>query len=143
MLLSQGQRPRGAPAIVGHVTLGVIVAWVVLVASLGWWLSQRAVIAELDDLASSAEYEAGTTARVVDRLFTEMVSVANMVARQGQIIQLATRYRVDPPSRHGAHWRKPIRVGFETHTATTKATLRSAAIVRYSPPAPQARTRPG
>ncbi|KWT68135.1 hypothetical protein APV28_3329 [Comamonas testosteroni] len=54
--------------------------------------------AELDRLAASAEYEAKTTARIMDRLFTEMSSVANMVARQGSVIQLATRYRDDPPS---------------------------------------------
>lgn len=85
------------PPIVRQVTLSLAVAWVAFVAGLGWWMSERAVTAELDNLASSAEYEAKTTARVVDRLFTEMVSVANMVARQGQVIQLASRYRTDPP----------------------------------------------
>ncbi|UZD71598.1 sensor histidine kinase [Brucella sp. JSBI001] len=48
-------------------------------------------------MAASAEYEAQTTARVVDRLFTEMNSVANMVAKQNRVIELASRYRVDPP----------------------------------------------
>ena len=33
----------------------------------------------------------------MDRLFTEMVSVANMVARQSLVIELAMRYRTDPP----------------------------------------------
>ena len=79
------------------VTLGAAVAWLALVASLGWWMSQKIVASELDRLAASAEYEAKTTARIMDRLFTEMVSVANMVARQGLVIQLATRYRTDPP----------------------------------------------
>ncbi|KGG84434.1 diguanylate cyclase [Comamonas thiooxydans] len=79
-------------------TLGMAVAWLTLVAGLGWWMSQRVVGAELDRLAASAEYEAKTTARIMDRLFTEMSSVANMVARQGSVIQLATRYRDDPPS---------------------------------------------
>ncbi|MDI9854045.1 sensor domain-containing diguanylate cyclase [Comamonas sp. 17RB] len=79
------------------VTLGVALAWLALVASIGWWMSQRIVASELDRLAASAEYEAKTTARIMDRLFTEMVSVANMVARQGLVIQLATRYRTDPP----------------------------------------------
>ena len=54
-------------------------------------------MSRLDGLAASAEYEAKITARVMDRLFIEMVSVANMVARQGQVIQLAIRYRMDPP----------------------------------------------
>ena len=60
-------------------------------------MSQRSVAAWLDEQAASAAYEAETTARIVDRLFAEMTSVANMVARQGQVIQLATRYRTDPP----------------------------------------------
>src|SRR5690606_29707060 len=51
----------------------------------------------LDEQAASARYETITTTRVMDRLFTEMVSVANMVADQGQVVQLAARYRVDPP----------------------------------------------
>ncbi|WP_053283052.1 sensor domain-containing diguanylate cyclase [Comamonas testosteroni] len=79
-------------------TLGMAVAWLTLVAGLGWWMSKQVVEAELDRLAASAEYEAKTTARIMDRLFTEMSSVANMVARQGSVIQLATRYRDDPPS---------------------------------------------
>lgn len=33
----------------------------------------------------------------MDRLFVEMVSVANMVAHQNQVIELANRYRIDPP----------------------------------------------
>lgn len=80
-----------------RLTLGLALAWLALVAGLGWWTSQRIVNARLDNVAASAEYEARTTARVVDRLFTEMVSVANMVARQGQVIQLAARYRTDLP----------------------------------------------
>ncbi|ENO89867.1 GGDEF domain-containing protein [Thauera linaloolentis] len=89
------------PPIAPTVTLGAVVVWLGLVAGLGWWTSQRIVAAELSDLAAHAEYEAETTARVVDRLFTEMLSVANMVARQGQVIQLATRYRTDPPDAAG------------------------------------------
>ncbi|WP_216293643.1 sensor domain-containing diguanylate cyclase [Delftia acidovorans] len=79
------------------VTLGIAMAWLTLVACLGWWISQRFVAAQLNNLAASAEYEGKTTARIMDRLFAEMVSVANMVARQGLVIQLATRYRNDPP----------------------------------------------
>ncbi|NTE68181.1 diguanylate cyclase [Agrobacterium tumefaciens] len=83
--------------IMRQVTLGLAVAWLASVAGLGWWLSQRSVTAQLDSWGASAEYEVKTTARVVDRLFTEMVSVANMVASQAQVIQLATRYRADQP----------------------------------------------
>ena len=87
--------------LVRKVTLGLVVAWLVLVAGLGWWMSQRAATAWLDRLAASAEYETQTTARLMDRLFIQMVSVANMVARQGQVVQLATRYRTDPPGMAG------------------------------------------
>ncbi|MCX5577031.1 sensor histidine kinase [Kaistia terrae] len=83
--------------ILRRVTLSVAVIWLALVAGMGWWMSQRTMTAQLDSLASSAEYEAITTARVMDRLFTEMVSVSNMVASQAQVIELATRYRIDAP----------------------------------------------
>lgn len=79
------------------MTLGVSVTWLAIVACLGWWISHLAVAAETRSLAASAEYEAQTTARVVDRLFTEMNSVANMVAKQNRVIELASRYRIDPP----------------------------------------------
>lgn len=95
--LPQQGKPRNMPSIVRRVTLGVVLAWLAFVASLGWWISQRLTAEELDSLARSAEYEATITGRVVDRLFTEMTSVANMVARQNEVIQLATRYRDDPP----------------------------------------------
>lgn len=83
--------------ILSPLTLGVSGAWLAIVACLGWWISHLAVSAETRRLAASAEYEAQTTARVVDRLFTEMNSVANMVAKQNRVIELASRYRVDPP----------------------------------------------
>ncbi|GAA5656146.1 adaptive-response sensory-kinase SasA [Brucella sp. NBRC 13694] len=83
--------------ILSPMTLGVSVAWLAIVACLGWWISHLAVAAETRSLAASAEYEAQTTARVVDRLFTEMNSVANMVAKQNRVIELASRYRIDPP----------------------------------------------
>lgn len=94
----QAQRKQSMRPTVRIATLGMAVAWLTLVAGLGWWMSKQVVGAELDRLAASAEYEAKTTARIMDRLFTEMSSVANMVARQGSVIQLATRYRDDPPS---------------------------------------------
>ncbi|WP_183003073.1 sensor domain-containing diguanylate cyclase [Achromobacter sp. UMC71] len=77
--------------------LGLAIAWLLLVAGLGGWISQRMVTAQLERLAANLEYEAKTTARIMGRLFTEMVSVANMVARQALVIELARRYRVDPP----------------------------------------------
>ena len=83
--------------IVRRVTLRVAVTWLVLVAGMGWWMSQRIMTEQTDSLAASAEYEAITTARVMDRLFAEMVSVSNMVASQGQVIELAARYLTDPP----------------------------------------------
>lgn len=73
------------------------IAWLVLISSVGWWASQRLVAAQLDSLAANAEYEAKTTARIMDCLFTEMASMANMVVCQGLVIQLAKRYRDDPP----------------------------------------------
>ena len=85
------------PSIMRRVTLGVVVVWLALVASLGGWIAQRLTAEELDNLSAGAEYEAQITGRVVDRLFTEMASVANMVARQSEVIQLAARYRHDPP----------------------------------------------
>ncbi|MBN9335696.1 GGDEF domain-containing protein [Devosia sp.] len=91
--------PRGPQpsAIVVRVTLAIAVLWVLLVAGIGFWLSQSSLTEELDNLAASAEYETQTTASIIDRLFTETTSVANMVARQGQVIELASLYRRDPP----------------------------------------------
>ena len=96
----QPRQDRGAgqmPPLVRQVTLGVVVLWLMLVASVGWWMSQRIASEWVNNLSDSAEYEVQATARVMDRLFTEMVSVANMVARQGEVIELASRYRTDPP----------------------------------------------
>lgn len=93
----QGRNSRQLPPIVRRVMLGVVAAWLALVAGLGGWMSQRIVTAHADRLATSAGYEAQTTAHVMNRLFTEMVSVANMVAHQAQVIELAIRYRTDPP----------------------------------------------
>ncbi|MDZ5454318.1 sensor histidine kinase [Labrys sp. ZIDIC5] len=64
-------------------------------------------------MASSAQYETNTTARVMDRLFTEMVSVANMVAGQADVIQLAVRYRTDSPG--AAALTRPQRASQFTH----------------------------
>ena len=97
-------RGLAAPARVGDITqqvrrvaLGLAVVWLGLVAGVGWWASQRWVADWVDGLAASAQQEAQATARVMDRLFTEMASVANMVASQGNVVALAQRYRTDPP----------------------------------------------
>ena len=97
-LPQQAQRKQSMRSTVRMATLGMAVAWLTLVAGSGWWMSKRVVGAELDRLAASAEYEAKTTVRIMDRLFSEMLSVTNMVARQGSVIQLATRYRDDLPN---------------------------------------------
>ncbi|WP_197410751.1 GGDEF domain-containing protein [Devosia epidermidihirudinis] len=78
-------------------TLLIAVLWVALVVGLAFWMSHRAVEEEVEGIAASAEYEALTAARIVDRLFMEMTSVANMVARQSQVIELANFYSLDPP----------------------------------------------
>ena len=85
------------PPQVRRVALGLAALWLALVAGVGWWASQRLVASWRDRLAASAQQEAQATTRVMDRLFTEMASVANMVASQGDVVQLALRYRTDPP----------------------------------------------
>lgn len=97
MLQQHSLHVRQMRPIARQVTFGLAAGWLTLVAGIGWWTSQRIVAAQLDGLAASAEYETKTTARVMDRLFTEMASVANMLARQRLVIELATRYRIDPP----------------------------------------------
>ncbi|MFG0396395.1 GGDEF domain-containing protein [Pseudomonas sp. zbq_4] len=94
---AQRRQRRDIPSIMRRVTLGVVLVWLAFVASLGVWIAQHLTAEELKNLAAGAEYEAQITGRVVDRLFTEMASVANMVARQSEVIQLAARYRHDPP----------------------------------------------
>jgi len=79
------------------VTIAIAIIWLVIAAGLVWWISDRLMTAEVNDLAASADYETVTTTRVVDRLFTEMESVSNMVASQAQVIALATRYRTSQP----------------------------------------------
>ncbi|MCS4292032.1 signal transduction histidine kinase [Comamonas sp. BIGb0152] len=91
------KRGREMLPLVRRATAALVLFWLCLVAALGWWISQRVATQWSQSQASSAAYEAETTARVVDRLFTQMVSVANMVASQSQVIQLATRYREDQP----------------------------------------------
>lgn len=94
----QNQKLRGHELLPSYykVTLLSIAIWVVFVACTGWWISQAIVKAEIASLDDSAEYEATTTAHVMDRVFTEMSSIANMMAGQADVIQAATRYRTDP-----------------------------------------------
>ncbi len=94
-LLERGLRPKWQP--LRRIALGLVLAWLALSIGTGWWVSQQLERAQVRGLAASAEYEAVTTARIIDRLFIEMVSVANMAASQADVIQLAGRYRVDPP----------------------------------------------
>ncbi|MGC3985219.1 MAG: response regulator [Pseudorhodoferax sp.] len=93
----RGRPPAVVPPVVRHAAAALALAWLALVAGLGWWASQRLLVAQLDSLAAGADYDAESTARIVNRLFTEMVSVSNMVARQGLVIQVATRHRTDAP----------------------------------------------
>lgn len=88
---------RHAERLVRRAKLILLAGWLVAVSSLGWWMSHQITAEWIVRLAASAESQAHATARVVDRLFAEMTSVANMVANQGQVVQLAIRYRVDPP----------------------------------------------
>ena len=86
-----GLRGRPAPKVpraVRHAAAALALAWLALVAGLGWWASQRILAAQLDSLAASADHDAEATARIVDRLFTEMASVSNMVARPSLVIQV-------------------------------------------------------
>ena len=87
------------PNVARHILWSVMILWLALVTVIGWRMSQHFIANELDSLASSAEYENLTTARIVDRLFTEMTSVANMAARLSSVIELASRYRVDTRAR--------------------------------------------
>ena len=91
-----GVAPKPRPAMRG-TTWALACAWLLLVAGLGWWISHSIVSVQVAALESNAEHDAATTARIVDRLFTEMVSVSNMVAGQSLVIQVASRYRVDAP----------------------------------------------
>ncbi len=95
--LAASSSASGMPPLVRRVALGVAAAWLTLVAGVGWWASRQLVADWMDRLAANTKYEAQATARVMDRLFTEMASVANMVASQGDVIQLALHYRADPP----------------------------------------------
>lgn len=81
---------------VRKATIGLGLTWLLLVACVGYWAWQRTMAQELGRLGASADYEAQTTALVVDRLFLEMNSVANMVTGQSRVVELASRYRVDP-----------------------------------------------
>ncbi|WP_252349293.1 ATP-binding protein [Ochrobactrum sp. BTU1] len=82
---------------VRKITIAIGLAWLLLIACVGYWAWQRIMAQELGRFGASADYEAQTTALVVDRLFLEMNSVANMVTGQNRVVELASRYRIDPP----------------------------------------------
>lgn len=96
-LLPKTWGQKDLPPIVRRFTWAIVALWLVLVSSVAWLLSQQIVNARLAQLTDNTEYETQATARVIDRLFIEMFSVANMVAQQAQVIELASRYRNDPP----------------------------------------------
>lgn len=79
------------------ITFVTIMIWLLSVAGIGCWISHAIIKAELNDVAASADYESTTTSHVMDRVFTEMSSIANMVAGNADVIRLAVRYRIDPP----------------------------------------------
>lgn len=93
----QNKKLRGHELLPSYykVTLLSIAIWVALVTCTGWWISQAILKAEIASLDDSAKYEATTTAHVMDRVFTEMSSIANMMAGHADVIQLAVRYRTD------------------------------------------------
>ncbi|KQP17606.1 response regulator [Pseudorhodoferax sp. Leaf267] len=63
--------------------------WLALVAAFVYWASQRIVRTHVEVAAASAMHDAAATARVLDRLFTEMAGVAGMVSRQADVHQVA------------------------------------------------------
>ena len=75
----------------------MMAAWLALTSCLGWWVSKRLIGQWQVRLATSTQHESQTSAHVMNRLFAEMSSVASMVASQGQVVQLASRYPTDPP----------------------------------------------
>lgn len=96
-VLPHSAPPRAQISRIRRVTFACAVIWLLVSIAFVGWLSNRRMATELENVAASAEYEAVTTMRVMDRLFTEMESVSNMVASQAQVIDLATRYRTDQP----------------------------------------------
>lgn len=90
-------RAQNTLSVFGKITFVAVMIWLLFLAGTGWWVSQAIIKAELNDVAVSADYESTTTAHVMDRVFTEMSSIANMVAGNADVIRLAVRYRTDPP----------------------------------------------
>ncbi|APW35908.1 hypothetical protein RD110_00685 [Rhodoferax koreense] len=67
-------------------------AWLLAGGALAYWLSNRIVVAHVEAIAASADHDAVATARIIDRSFIEMASIAQMVARQRQTLELALKY---------------------------------------------------
>ena len=72
-------------------TLMALLAWLLVVASLGYLASRRLVNGHVDGVANVAMLDAGATASAINRMFVELASVATMVANQADVIDLARR----------------------------------------------------
>ncbi|WP_221723714.1 sensor domain-containing diguanylate cyclase [Ochrobactrum sp. SFR4] len=97
MLRHQKTQSQSALSAFSKITLVSAAIWLLLVTGIGWWISQTILKSQLNNLAASADYESTTTAHVMDRVFTEMSSIANMVSGHADVIRVAVRYRTDPP----------------------------------------------
>ncbi|BDT70069.1 sensor histidine kinase RcsC [Comamonadaceae bacterium OS-1] len=64
------------------------VLWLVLVGSVAQWLSGRIVDAHIADSAQTARTDAVSTARIIDRKFSEVATVAALLAQQTAVQEL-------------------------------------------------------
>jgi signal transduction histidine kinase/CheY-like chemotaxis protein len=68
------------------------VLWLALVATVAWWLSGKIIGTHVKGLAVAAQSDATVTAQIVDRTFTEVSSITQMVAGQGAIRDQLVRF---------------------------------------------------
>ncbi len=68
------------------------VVWLAMVATVAWWLSGQIIGAHVKGLAVAAQHDATITAQIVDRTFTEVSAITQMVAGQGAIRDQLVRY---------------------------------------------------
>jgi two-component system sensor histidine kinase/response regulator len=61
------------------------VVWLALVAAVAWWLSGKIIGAHVKGIAMAAQHDATITAQIVDRTFTEVSAITQMVAGQGAV----------------------------------------------------------
>jgi PAS domain S-box-containing protein len=66
--------------------------WALGVGGAAWWLSGRLVARHAADAGAEAERNAGNTVRIVDRMFAEMSTFAQVIARQVAVHELIERY---------------------------------------------------